>query len=53
VRAPQDDGKIAASITSHSRDTPCPRFANSFALKKVEGAGKTGCALHPRSHVQR
>jgi hypothetical protein len=35
-----------------SRDSIRPSFANSFALKKREGAGKTGCALHPRSHVQ-
>jgi hypothetical protein len=31
-------------------------FARGFQfrsrLKKKEGAGKTGCALHPRSHVQ-
>ena len=24
----------------------------SSAPKKIKGAGKTGCALHPRSHVQ-
>ena len=29
-----------------------PRFASSFAPSKTEGAGKTGCALHPRSRVQ-
>ena len=30
-----------------------PRFSSSFAPpKKPEGAGKTGCALHPRSRVQ-
>jgi hypothetical protein len=34
-----------------SRDTMRPSFANSSPQKK-EGAGKTGCALHPRSHVQ-
>jgi hypothetical protein len=28
-----------------------PRFANSLRPKK-EGAGKTGCTLHPRSRVQ-
>ena len=28
-----------------------PRFAKTFAHKR-EGAGKTGCALHPRSRVQ-
>ena len=36
----------------HSRDSIRPRFANSSAPEKKEGAGKTGCALHPRSHVQ-
>jgi hypothetical protein len=30
----------------------CPRFSISFASSKEEGAGKSGCALHPRSHVQ-
>src|ERR1700744_4341644 len=30
----------------------CPRFFISFAPPQTEGAGKTGCALHPRSHVQ-
>ena len=42
---------MVRSITSHSRDTLRPSFAKSFA-PKTEGAGKTGCALHPRSHVQ-
>jgi hypothetical protein len=28
------------------------RFANHWPLK-IEGAGKTGCALHPRSRVQK
>jgi hypothetical protein len=40
---------------------PSPEFCKSFAPQKFrgrtrpsrEGAGKTGCALHPRSHVQR
>src|ERR1700761_7179523 len=30
----------------------CPSYSISLAPLKVEGAGKTGCALHPRSHVQ-
>src|SRR3954467_15851052 len=29
-----------------------PSFARNLALLEVEGAGKTGCALHPRSRVQ-
>src|ERR1700750_772542 len=27
-------------------------FASSFALFEIEGAGKTGCLLHPRSRVR-
>jgi hypothetical protein len=38
-------------MRSHSRDTLRPSFANSLRPKE-EGAGKTGCALHPRSRVQ-
>src|SRR5436309_7429353 len=41
-----------ADMISRSRDMNCPRFASSFALIEKEGAGKTGCALHPRSRVQ-
>jgi hypothetical protein len=29
-----------------------PSFAGRLRRKKSEGAGKTGCALHPRSRVQ-
>ena len=29
-----------------------PEVCMSFAPSKTEGAGKTGCALHPRSRVQ-
>src|SRR6187402_2433634 len=39
-------------MTSHSRDADRPRFASWFALEKSEGAGKTGCLLHPRSRVR-
>src|SRR6202022_795750 len=35
-----------------SRGAMRPRFASSFPLLEVEGAGKAGCALHPRSRVQ-
>ena len=28
-----------------------PGFASKVTLKVKEGAGKTGCALHPRSRV--
>jgi hypothetical protein len=44
---------IAIHTSPHSRDSIRPSFANSSAPKNIEGAGKTGCALHPRSHVQR
>jgi hypothetical protein len=35
-----------------SRGALRPRFASSFALFEIEGAGKTGCLLHPRSRVR-
>ena len=38
-------------IVSRSRDIFRPSFA-SLSLLKREGAGKTGCTLHPRSRVQ-
>jgi hypothetical protein len=38
--------------TSHSRGPMCPRLAKTSALADEEGAGKTGCTLHPRSRVQ-
>jgi hypothetical protein len=33
----------------HSRGSTCPSFARISALSDIEGAGKAGCALHPRS----
>jgi len=55
-----------ADKQARSRGATRPRFAKNhphkegacdpqeraFATLKEEGAGKTGCALHPRSHVQ-
>ena len=38
--------------TSRSRRLIGARFSGSSALLKTEGAGKTGCALHPRSRAQ-
>jgi hypothetical protein len=38
-------------VTPRSRDMLRPRFANHPPSR--EGAGKTGCALHPRSRVQK
>ena len=47
-------------VSPHSRDTMRPRFCKIFRPENRgrrrpsrEGAGKTGCALHPRSHVRR
>jgi hypothetical protein len=40
--------------TEHSFATPrqhSPEFCKFVCPQKKEGAGKTGCALHPRSHV--
>src|SRR6202790_3901590 len=44
----RDDEKHTPAISRRMR----PRFASSFTLLEVEGAGKAGCALHPRSRVQ-
>jgi hypothetical protein len=52
-------GRRRWDVCLRSRDTIRPSFANSVAQKRGrrrpsrEGAGKTGCALHPRSRVQR
>jgi hypothetical protein len=55
-RAPQDDGiDMDARSRSASARGPAaakrPSFAKSLP-SKTEGAGKAGCALHPRSRVQ-
>ena len=42
----------SADTTSRSRGADRPSFASSFALFEIEGAGKTGCLLHPRSRVR-
>src|SRR6202171_5652870 len=39
-------------MTSHSHGALRPSFSFHFRPRKSEGAGKTGCALHPRSRVQ-
>src|SRR6266487_5040395 len=36
---------------SRSRGALRPRFAINFPPSGAEGAGKTGCALHPRSRM--
>src|ERR1700737_4058800 len=38
--------------TLRSRGAMRPKFASIFTPRKQEGAGKTGCALPPRSRVQ-
>src|SRR5947199_2774110 len=44
---------MTAETVSHSRGALRPRFAGYFRdLRKSEGAGNAGCALHPRSRVQ-
>jgi hypothetical protein len=39
-------------MCSRSRGAMRPSFARPLSLLEREGAGKTGCTLHPRSHVQ-
>src|SRR5205809_4466217 len=39
-------------MTSHSRGALRPRFADNVPPSLSEGAGKTGCLLHPRSRVR-
>ena len=39
-------------MCSRSRGAMRPSFAGPLSLLEREGAGKTGCTLHPRSHVQ-
>src|SRR5215212_1877719 len=39
-------------VGPHSRGALRPSFAFWFALLEIEGAGKTGCLLHPRSRVR-
>jgi hypothetical protein len=46
------NSNLCTDMVSRSRDSIRPSYANSSAPKR-EGAGKTGCALHPRSHVQK
>ena len=43
---------VFTNTPSHSRGACRPRFAVYCRPRKEEGAGKAGCALHPRSRVQ-
>src|ERR1700682_5388246 len=40
-------------MLSRSRGSICPSFAFLFRPLTSEGAGNAGCALHPRSRVQK
>ena len=44
---------LALNTTPLSRGAKCPRFENNFRTSRRKGAGNAGCALHPRSRVQR
>src|ERR1700737_2475983 len=44
--------RVSTSTASHSRGAMRPSLASIFTPRKQEGAGKAGCALHPRSRVQ-
>jgi hypothetical protein len=43
---------LSSDTASRSRGVICPRFAMNFLTLQSEGAGNTGCTLHPRSRVQ-
>ena len=44
--------KQRTGMGPHSRGMRCPRFYHFSPSHQAEGAGKAGCALHPRSRVQ-
>ena len=43
---------MTLNMSWRSRDALRPSFARNFPPSNTEGAGKTGCALHPRSRVR-
>jgi hypothetical protein len=43
---------LRLNTTSRSRGASRPRFSFRMPSSKSEGAGKTGCLLHPRSRVR-
>jgi len=49
--SPGQAGRWRLSVRLRSRDAVRPRFA-SISPSRREGAGKTGCALHPRSRAE-
>jgi len=48
----RDDAYGLFATQLHVLATRCARVLQIHSPQKIEGAGKTGCALHPRSHVQ-
>ena len=44
--------QTARDVRPQARGMRCPRFASVSPSQQAEGAGKAGCALHPRSRVQ-
>src|SRR6266481_671950 len=66
LAAPQDEDRCRSpnepttglqlqisNISSRSRGAKRPKFCTKFVPLQSEGAGNAGCALHPRSRVQR
>jgi hypothetical protein len=45
-------GEIIIDTPQRSRGAISPELCMKCGPRKTEGAGKTGCALHPRSRVQ-
>src|SRR5437879_9361554 len=43
---------MTVDMPSHSRGAMRPEFCWKPCPRNTEGAGKTGCALHPRSRVR-
>ena len=52
IRATRWLAMTVIDMDSRSRGAIRPRFASNVRPLQTEGAGKTGCALHPRSRVR-
>src|SRR3981081_348943 len=46
------NNQTISNANPRSRGAMRPRFARNFLTPRSEGAGNTGCTLHPRSRVQ-
>jgi hypothetical protein len=46
------NNQTISNANPRSRGAMRPRFAGNFLTLQSEGAGNTGCTLHPRSRVQ-